>query len=266
MRLLFLLFLPLFLFASAIETPIIRMDNEKAIIHIPAIDVGVSGFIVRQFNDNHSAIISNATVSHFNSELQQATLTLSPYDGLVQNSLPNGTWTPREGDMAILAFSYERALLIAPSDDIYHDISSRIKSVHWIHPDTFAAFLSSRGHPTPLVEDMQGFCKLASIGLLYFYSDQALFTLDCQSFTLLQITPAPMTIENQKLPFYSMVENIEANWFGAGNDELESYDPYYMKVLVQSNPKSKKLYHFIKSNDSNSSLLLNEFEIEENHD
>ncbi|MEA3522447.1 MAG: plasminogen-binding N-terminal domain-containing protein, partial [Campylobacterota bacterium] len=235
MRLLFLLFLPLFLFASAIETPIVSINNEKAIIKIPTIDIGVSGFIVRTFNDNHSAIISGATVSHFNSETQEASLTLSEYDGLVQNSLPNGNWRPQKGDIAVLAFAYERAILIAPSDDIYHGISSRIKNVHWVHPDSFAAFLSYRGHPTPLVEDMQGFCRLASVGLFYIYTDQALFTLDCQSFALLQITPAPMKIKNQKLPFYSMVENIEANWFGVGNDELESYDPYYMKVIVQSN-------------------------------
>ncbi|MEA1920987.1 MAG: plasminogen-binding N-terminal domain-containing protein [Campylobacterota bacterium] len=263
MRLLLLLFLPYFLYASAIETPLLRIDNDKATIQVPTIDIGVSGFIVRHFNEEHSAIIANAVVSDVNTQRQEATLTLSDYDGLVQNSLPNGTWTPKEGDIAVLAFSYERAMLIAPSDDIYHNITSRIKTINWVHPDGFAAFLSYRGHPTPLAEDIQNYCGIASVGLVYFYSDQALFTLDCKSLTLLQITPAAMEVENQKLPFYSMVENIEENWFGEGSDPLESYDPHYMELLVLNNPKNKKLYEYIKSNDSNSSVLLDEFEIED---
>jgi hypothetical protein len=262
-KLIIFLFLPLFLLASSIKTPLLRLDDGKAIVHLPMIDIGVSGFIVRKFSDTHSAIIANAVVSDFNAELQQATLTLSEYDGLVQNSLPNGSWSPREGDMAILAFSYERAVLIAPSEKIYHNITSRIKSIDWVHPDGLAAFLSYRGHPTPLREDIQDFCKVGAVGLLYLYSDQALFTVDCKSFTLLQITPAPMQISEQQLPFYSMVENIEANWFGEGNDELENYDPYYMQLLVLNNPKNKKLYAYIKSDDSNASVLLDEFEIED---
>jgi hypothetical protein len=75
-----------------------------------------------------------------------------------------------------------------------------------------------------------------------------------------------MKVENQKLPFYSRIENIEANWFGRGSSELETYDPYYMKLLVENNLKNLNLYRYIKSNDSNSTILLNEFEIEENHD
>jgi len=265
-RYIILLFLPLFLFASAIETPLLRIEKEQAIVHIPAIDIGVSGFIVRHFTDKHSAVISNAIVSSFNEETQEATLTLSEYDGLTQNSLPNGKWTPKKGDMAILAFAYERALLIAPSEAIYHDITSRIKTINWVHPDGFSAFLSYKGHPTPLAEDMQGYCNVASLGLIYIYSDNALFTIDCKSLTLLQITPAPMKVENQELPFYSRIENIEANWFGKGNDELETYDPYYMELLVENNEKNLKLYHYIKSNDSNSSILLDDFDIKAKDD
>jgi len=259
-HILFLL-LPFFLFASAIETPLLRIEKEQAIVHIPAIDIGVSGFIVRHFTDRHSAIISNAIVSSFNKETQEATLTLSKYDGLIQNSLPNGNWTPQKGDMAILAFSYVRAVLIAPSETIYHDITSRIQTINWVHPDGFAAFLSYKGHPTPLAEDMQTYCSVASLGLIYLFSDNALFTIDCKSLTLLQITPASMQVENQELPFYSRIENIEANWFGKGNDELEAYDPYYMKLLVENNEKNLKLYKYIKSSDSNSSELLDDFDI-----
>jgi hypothetical protein len=266
-RVILFLFLPFFLFASAIETPVIRMDGEdKAVVSVANIDVGVSGFIVRTFNKEHSAIIANAVVSSFNKELGEATLTLSEYDGLVQNSLPNGKWKTKEGDMAVLAFAYERAFLIAPSENTYYGITSRIKTINWVHPDGFAAFLSFKGHPTPLLEDFKGFCAVASVGLVYLYADNALFTIDCKSFTLLQVTKVPMEIKDQHLPFYSMIENIEANWFGEGSDELESYDPYYMELLISNNQKSQKLYQFVKSQESNSSKLLYKFEIGDKDD
>ena len=76
----------------------------------------------------------------------------------------------------------------------------------------------------------------------------------------------PMEIKDQHLPFYSMIENIEANWFGEGSDELESYDPYYMGLLISNNPKSQKLYQFVKSQESNSSKLLYKFEIGDKDD
>jgi len=260
-RHIFFLFIPFFLFASAIETPLLRVQDKQAIIHIKAIDVGVSGFIVHYFTEKHSAIIANAVVSSFNKEAQEATLTLSEYDGLRQNSLPNGKWTPQKGDIAVLAFAYERAFLIAPSETIYYDITSRIHTIDWVHPDSFAAFLSYIGHPTPLAEDIQEYCAIASLGLLYLYSDQTLFTIDCKSLTLLQITAAPMELKEQELPFYSRVENIEADWFGEGSNKLKNYDPYYMKLLAKNNPKSLKLYNYIKSNDNNSTELLDDFDI-----
>ncbi len=265
MRLLFFFLFPVILFASAIESPLIkRMGDDKAIISVPMIDVGVSGFIVHRFNSEHSAIVASAVVSDFNPETAEATLTLSPYDGLRQNSLPSGNWRPEVGDFAILAFDYERAMLIAPSEEIYHQITKRITTLDWVHPDGFAAYLSYRGHPTPLAEDMQGYCSVASIGLIYLYSAETLFTIDCKSLTLLQLTPAPFSSpETPKLPFYSRVEKIEANWFGKGSSTLESYEPYYLELLVLNNPKDSKLYHFIKSNDSLRSVLLDEFEIEE---
>ncbi len=265
MRLLFFFLLPIILFASAIETPLVkRIGDDKAVISVPMIDVGVSGFIVHRFNSEHSAIIASAVVTDFDVQSGEATLTLSPYDGLRQNSLPSGKWQPEAGDLAVLAYGYERAMLIAPSEEIYHQITKRITTLDWVHPDGFAAYLSYRGHPTPLGEDLQGYCSVASIGLIYLYSAETLFTIDCKSLTLLQLTPAPFSnAETPKLPFYSRVEKIEANWFGRGSSELESYEPYYLELLVLNNPKDSKLYHFIKSNNSLSGVLLDEFEIEE---
>jgi hypothetical protein len=160
-----------------------------------------------------------------------------------------------------LAFGYARALLIAPQESIWYKISSGVKALEWVHPDTFATYLSYLGHPTPLKDDISGFCTAVNAGLLYIYAQNALFTLDCQSFALLQITPAAYDRTGNKLPFYSRVEEIREAWWGEGSSPLETYDPYYMELIVENNPTSEMLYEYIKNNDSNVTQLLEEFEI-----
>lgn len=266
MRLLTLLFIPFIVMAASIEAPLEHVDETHATITIPNIDVGVSGFIVRSFNERQRAIIASAEVSAFDANNTTATLKLSSYDGLRQNSLPRGRWRPKVGDTAVLAYAYERAYLIAPTDDIYHEITSRITTIQWVHADGFAAFLAYRGHGTPLAEDMQDYCAVASVGLLYMYVENALFTLDCKSLSLLDITPFAQERSTIQLPFYSAVKEIPTAWFGSGSSALEAYDPYYMELLVLNNPHNEKLFSYLKNGNSKHKVLLDQFDIEEDHD
>ena len=244
------IFFSLSLFASLIQAPLISADEDSATVKLEPISKGVSGFIVRKFSPEHSSIIANAVVKSYDKERKVATLSLSEYDGLRQNALPSGDWRPKKGDLAILGFGYSRALLIAPNKASYNYIAKAIGSVTWMHPDEFAALLSYRGHPTPLVEDFKDFCTLSSAGLLYIYSHQYLYTLDCQSFNLLQITPAPFSGEKEvKLPFFSRVNTIREAWWGEGSEPLESYN-YYLKLIVEHNQGSKGLFENIMQIDN----------------
>ncbi|HFU74410.1 MAG TPA: hypothetical protein ENK65_02530, partial [Helicobacteraceae bacterium] len=130
------------------SSPLLSVQDDIATAKTPKIQVGVSGFIVRHFNEEHSSIIANATVIAYDENRSISRLQLNHYDGLRQNSLPSGKWTPQVGDELILAFGYTRALLIAPNEAIYHNITSRITSIDWQHPDGFATTLSYAGHPT----------------------------------------------------------------------------------------------------------------------
>ena len=67
--------------------------------------------------------------------------------------------------------------------------------------------------------------------------------------------------DSVKLPFYSRVEEIDANWFGDGSDELEEYAPHYYELLVAFNKKDKALYAIVKSHEEKLHDLLDEFEI-----
>jgi len=263
---LFFLF-PLFLYAGELHLPVktINDDQTQATVKVKQISKGVHGFVVRHFTKEHSVIIADAFVADFNPSTSIATLTLSKYDGLKQNSLPDGKWTVQVGDEVILAFGYSRALLLAPSESIYHIITKNIHGVEWIHPDSFATYLSYNAHPTPFKDDISGYCNLAEIGLLYTYVDGALFTQDCQTLAIIQVTPVQLEQRELKLPFYSRVEEISTSWWvwGKASNPLEEYNPHYTELLVKYNPTSKPLYNYVKNLKSPEKKLISEFEIEE---
>ncbi|MEA2090913.1 MAG: plasminogen-binding N-terminal domain-containing protein [Campylobacterota bacterium] len=231
------------LIAGVVKSPILSVDEKNSIatIEIDKIDVGMSGFIVHTIAPNHTVILKNIVVESYDTSSKMATLKMSSYDALRNNALPSGRWRVQAGDTAVLAFGYTRGLLIAPSDEIYRRITRSVKHLQWVHPDIFATLLSFNGHPTPLREDFTKFSIATSVGLIFLYLDEKLFTIDSKSFKILNITDAKLNHESTQLPFYTRVEEIDAAWWGEGSDELEVYEPYYYELLSEANPENIEL-------------------------
>lgn len=263
MKYILMLLLALFeLNAGVIKSPIVTLESDanRATITIDKIDVGMSGFIVHEIVPGHTSILKNVVVTDYDKNSKIATLEMSDYTGLRNNALPTGNWSVKLGDTAVFAFGYSRALLVAPSEEVYHQITKSVK-IQWIHPDIFATILSFRGHPTPLKEDFEAMSVASSIGLVFIYLEQKLFMLDAKSFKILTINDAPLVQDSVILPFYTRVETIDAAWWGEGSNELESYTPYYYELLVTFNKKNKNLYEIIKNGDEKYHGLLDDFEI-----
>lgn len=264
MRYILVLLLALFeLNAGVVKSPILTLDNDadKATIKIDKIDVGMSGFIVHEIVPGRTSILKNAVVIGYDSGSQVATLEMSDYTGLRNNALPTGNWSVKLGDKAVFAFGYSRALLIAPSEEVYHQVTKGVK-IQWLHPDIFATILSFRGHPTPLKEDFEAMSVASSLGLVFIYLEQKLFMVDAKSFKILTINDAPLVQDSVVLPFYTRVQEIDAAWWGEGSNELESYEPHYYELLVEFNNKNRNLYEIIKNGDAKYHGLLDDFEIE----
>lgn len=234
------------LFASVIQAPILSVNEsaQTVTIKIDRIDVGVSGFIVHRLGKYNSSILKDTTVIDFDSSTKIATLRMMEFNQLVQNALPKGNWKVEVGDIAILAFGYSRALLIAPTEEIYYKITRATKQLQWIHPDFFATILSLNGHPTPLKKDFKEMSISTSAGLLFFYLNQKLLTVDAQSMKILNISTVRLNQDSAQLPFYSRVEQIESNWynwFDKGSKDLAGYEQYYCSLLAKNNPKNAQL-------------------------
>lgn len=264
-KIVFLTLIALSLNAS-MSSSIKSVDQNEVKISIDNIEVGVSGYVVRHLNEEHSTIIANAQVIEFDKETKTATIKTSKYTGLEQFALPSGKYKVSVGDQVILASDYSRATLIAPSENIYRLITSKIRGVQWIESDMLATFISYEGHPTPIKEDITNYCNTLNSGLLYIYTHKTLFTLDCRSLVVLQTTPAPIETQEVKLPFFSYVDKIREAWWGKGSSPLKSYEPYYMDLIVENNLNNPKLYNYIKEKDINSQEYLKEFNKELKND
>ncbi len=244
---------------ASMNSLITNVKGDEAKINIDKIEIGVSGYVVRHLNKQHSTIIANAEVINFDSETKTATIKTSEYTGLRQFALPSGNFKVSVDDQVILASDYSRATLLAPSENIYRLITSKIRGVQWIESDMLATFISYEGHPTPIKKDITNYCSTLNSGLLYIYTYETLFTLDCRSMVVLQTTPAPIKTEEIKLPFFSYVDKIREAWWGEGSSPLESYEPYYMDLIVENNTNNPKLYNYIKEKNINSEKYLKEF-------
>lgn len=258
------MFLVLEMFGSVLKSPVLSINEDQTVatIAVDKVEVGVNGFIVHKISDGRTNILKNAVVTSFDKDSDIATLELSEYNALVNNALPSGKWRVEVGDQAVLAFGYTRGLLIAPTEDIYYRIT-KSSNVQWVHPDIFATLLSFNGHPTPLREDFTQMSIDNSVGLLYLYLNEKVYTLDSKSFKILTITDAKLKQDKANLPFYTRVPEINANWFGAGSWHLDEYEPHYYELLVESNPKNKELYKIIKSLGEELEDLVDEFDIKE---
>jgi len=245
MKYIFLLLILTFeLLASMVESPVISVNHENNTLKIKVdkIDVGVSGFVVHQLSENHSTVVRSVSVQSFDAQTGEATLKVTPFYLLDNNSVPYEKYKVEVGDRVELAFGYSRSLLIAPNEEIYHRITKSIKT-QWIHPDLFATILSFTGHPTPLKSDFNAMADATSVGLLFVYLDKKIYTLDIKSFKILTISDAPLEQKSVHLPFYTRVQNIESSWWnwGEGSSKMKNYEKYYYKLLIKNNKKNREL-------------------------
>ncbi|SFV53594.1 hypothetical protein MNB_SM-7-943 [hydrothermal vent metagenome] len=213
---------------------IVDVYEDEAVIHIEKVDVGMSGFVIKKFPFGHSSIIAQGVVQKFDPSTKKATLKIEPYHLFDNESLPTLNKKVEKGDEVLLGFGYSRALLIAPTEEIYYKITKQNPNIKWIHPDIFATILSLKGHPTPLASDFISFAHSMFIGLIFIYVDKKLYMLDALSLQTLQTYNVPFQATTKPhLPFYTRVKKIRANWFGEGSSTLKAYKPYYQKLLQE---------------------------------
>ena len=264
MKHIFLFFIiALKLFGAVIISQVVELNEKKteAKIGIEKIDIGMSGFVVHKIDEEHRTILKNCVVTNYDEVAKRATIKMSEYKFVENSALPKGKWEVQVGDDVVLAFGYNRGLLIAPNEEIYYRITKNTK-LQWVHPDIFASVLSFMGHPTPMKSDFIKMSESMSVGLVFVYLDGRVFTLDAKSFKILSIAEAKLEQKNTLLPFYTRVPEIKAAWWGEGSGRVKKYEPFYYELIIKANSKNKELYKIVENADKEIQKLLKKFDIE----
>lgn len=221
-------------FGNKLIVPITEMDSQDY-AYVPAFDlrVGESGDIVRWFNNEHSGIIAKAAVIEIQDN--KAKIAFEPYVGLEQKAFPTPTLTPQKNDEVIFRAFNDRALLIAPSQEIYQKVLEAYPDVTWTHPDLFAAYLVGVNHLAPVKSDFRNICAQYAIGIIYMVNLNEGQALDCQTFAVMKkdYISGRAAIEDRMRPFFSRIGKINQDWFSylIGGISVDDYYLYYDALL-----------------------------------
>lgn len=191
--------------------------------------VGSSGLLIHNVNTQHSTVSSRVEViSH---EKNSTTIKFINFDDLKQEALPTLNTKISTNDTVQLGWLHNRVLVIAPTQNSYQLVQKGQQDKTFINSDLFALHLSKEGHPTPLKEDLQSFCRNYDIGIIEFVIADTVYQVDAYTFTVLETIEAKFPQTKQSLPFFSHVKDINADWWGAGSGTLSHYENYYLSLL-----------------------------------
>jgi hypothetical protein len=224
-----ILFLFLFtsyaLFADAlpksIQTTVKHITND--IIQLSSnIPVGMSGIVMHDYGNGLSAI-THTTIS-----LGNGKATIRPHTAIIHENIPNIQTAVTVGDHIIFGNFYNNALVIAPNQTAYQQITNKFKRT-WIHPDAFALDFMQKGETTISMEILERFAKKNQIGLVLVVASNKLLIIDPISQKIIGNTNLKINSNSAMTPFYARFKQMDLSVFSMG-DNSKTYTPYFQSI------------------------------------
>lgn len=207
---------------------IFAVTEEFAKISLGNLQAGQSGVIINQADQN-KIIISQAYVESSNNT--SSTLKIIQKDILPQDAIPTSKLKPSNGDTFILNHLYSSSLLIVANKETKDTVLEIYKEQNFLNEDFFAAYLKLEEEPTPEQKNFQDFSNKNQIGTIFFAIENRLFIVDALSFKVIASHAIDANSIKIKVPFLSKIETIERGFWDFGDDEIENYNEYYLKLL-----------------------------------
>lgn len=204
----------------------IKTDTAK--ISIPNLEIGQSGVVVHQTNNN-KFILAQATVTKSNS--LDSTITFIQKDILVQNVIPTSKLKPSVGDKFILNHLYQTSLLIVPNLKSKKKILSLYKSQNFLSEDFFASYLKLISQPVPTKKNITDFTNKQQIGTIFLVIKNKLYIVDALSFKILDTIEIEINDKTTKKPFLTKIDEITRGFLDFGPKNIGDYNKYYSKLL-----------------------------------
>jgi hypothetical protein len=217
-----------------IDVNITSLNKNQATIAKGNLQIGQSGIITHQFNNNEKMILGYGVVTK--TDTNNSTIKLILDDIIPQDAIPTTNLKPAVGDSFVLNHLYDTALLIVPNNEVEQKIKNAFYGLKYIETDILAGYLKLEKTPAPSLELLQSFAKQNNIGLLLFVVEKKLHIVDVIS--LKNIYSFDITYNDTKtnLPFHTNVEKINTGLFDFFKEEsVKDYHKYYTKLLGLNN-------------------------------
>ncbi|CAA6808774.1 MAG: Unknown protein [uncultured Sulfurovum sp.] len=185
--------------------------------NIPA---GMSGIIIHNYGNGLSAI------THSSISLGNGKASIEPYTAIVHKNIPDIQTALSVGDQAVFGNFYDNALVIAPNQTAYQQITSKFKRT-WIHPDAFALAFMQTEESHISMDSLAPFAKQNQIGLVLLVTENKLLVIDPISKKVIKSTGLKTNPNSAMTPFYARFDQINLSLF---NFSDRVYTPYFQSV------------------------------------
>ena len=204
---------------KTIKTTVKSVSNSSIQLssNIPA---GMSGIIMHNYGNGLSAI-THTTIS-----LGNGKASVKPHTAILHKNIPSIQTVVTSGDNVVFGNFYNNALLIAPNQVAYKQITQKFQRT-WIHPDAFALDFMQKGLTTMSMETIEDFAKKNQIGLVLVVASDRLLIIDPISKKIIGSTGLKTNPNTAITPFYARFDQKNISFF---NFSEKNYTPYFQSM------------------------------------
>jgi hypothetical protein len=211
------------LFADALPTTAtttvksLSNGNIQLSSNVPA---GRSGIIIHNYGNGLSAI-THTTIS-----LGNGKASLQPNIAIDHKNIPSIKTDVIAGDKVIFGNFYNNALVIAPNQVAYKQITQKFSRT-WIHPDAFALDFMKEGETSLTMHSLNHFAKKNQIGLVLVVASDKLLIIDPISKKIIGSTGLKTNPNSAMSPFYARFNQMNVSLFNLSDTQ---YTPYFQSM------------------------------------
>jgi len=222
-KILFILITTYSLFADALPTTAtttvksLSNGNIQLNSNVPS---GMSGIIMHNYGNGLFAI------THTSISLGEGKASVQSNEAIEHKNIPSIKTDVAVGDKVIFGNFYNNALVIAPNQVAYKQITQKFNRT-WIHPDAFALDFMKDGETSMSMEALKHFAKKNQIGLVLVVASEKLLVIDPISKKIIGSTGLKTNPNSAMSPFYARFKQMNVSVFDFSDKQ---YTPYFQSM------------------------------------
>ncbi|PAF44132.1 plasminogen-binding N-terminal domain-containing protein [Helicobacter sp. 11S02629-2] len=204
---------------TPVDAKVLSYDKKDSTIIISSpkeLLSGENGLIKRSL-DSYTAIVDMAVIE---SKVNKDTLKdvansdetsffykakVKKFDEMNQVYLPNPQLSPTPSDTVSFHLLNQKAFLIAPNQESFDALKSKVKDVDFLSPDLLMGYLAQDGRYDPTPKALKEACDVYGVGLVFIMGSKEYGVLECQTNTLLYKEAFNANTTKPMTPFFTRV-------------------------------------------------------------